>query len=191
MPNGWKEFRLGDITTQSKGLTYKSEDYGSRKNGFPFLTLKNVARGGGYSPKGLKFYRGEFKPMHKVDIGDVLFANTDLTRNGDVVGSPLYFDGLGFKIITLFSMDLSKLLVDAAKINSRFLYYLMMTYKLRKFMINLSAGSTALRLDTKSVRNLRILLPPPPRTKKRLLPFFLPLMRWLRTFRAKSRNSRI
>ena len=33
-------------------------------------------------------FKGEYREHHALNIGDILFANTDLTRNGDVVGSP-------------------------------------------------------------------------------------------------------
>ena len=166
VPEGWATKRLSDVTTQTKGLTYKSEDYGDENNGLPFLTLKSISKSGGYSPLGLKFYKGDFKPHHLIESGDILFANTDLTRDGDVVGSPLYFDSFEFQTKPLYSMDLSKLVVDPSESVGKFLYYLLMTHRVKRFMINASAGSTVLHLDTKSVKSLPIILPPLPEQKK-------------------------
>ncbi|MDA7748401.1 restriction endonuclease subunit S [Gammaproteobacteria bacterium] len=166
VPEGWSSMRLGEVTTQTRGLTYKSEDYGDGLDGHPFLTLKSISKSGGYSSRGLKFYKGNFKPHHLIENGDILFANTDLTRAGDVVGSPLYFDKFEFKTKPLYSMDLSKLVVDSSKSDGKFLYYLLMVPRIKRFMINVSAGSTVLHLDTKSVKNLSILLPPLPEQKK-------------------------
>ena len=98
LSEGWTVKKLSDVTIQTKGLTYKSEDYGDENNGLPFLTLKSISKSGGYSPIGLKFYKGDFKPHHLIESGDILFANTDLTRDGDVVGSPLYFDSFYYLI---------------------------------------------------------------------------------------------
>lgn len=166
VPDGWATKRLSDVTTQTKGLTYKSEDYGDENNGLPFLTLKSISKSGGYSPLGLKYYKGDFKPHHLIESGDILFANTDLTRDGDVVGSPLYFYSFEFQTKPLYSMDLSKLVVDPSESVGKFLYYLLMTYRVKRFMINASAGSTVLHLDTKSVKSLPIILPPLPEQRK-------------------------
>ena len=149
-----------------KGLTYKSEDYTDESNGLPFLTLKSISKRGGYSPDGLKFYGGDFKQHHILQVGDILFANTDLTRDGDVVGNPLYFEGFGFTDKTLYSMDLSRLIVASDKVDGKFLYYLMMTPGIKRLMVNLSAGSTVLHLDTKRIWNLSVTLPSLPEQKK-------------------------
>ncbi|MCY4262406.1 MAG: restriction endonuclease subunit S [Candidatus Dadabacteria bacterium] len=164
VPGGWKKLRLKNVSVQMKGLTYKSEDYTDESNGLPFLTLKSVSKSGGYSPEGLKFYGGDFKEHHILSVGDILFANTDLTRDGDVVGSPLYFEGFADK--SLYSMDLSRLITDPDKADSKFLYYLIMTHRIKRFMVNFSAGSTVLHLDTKRVQELFVTLPPLSEQKK-------------------------
>jgi type I restriction enzyme, S subunit len=166
VPEGWVSSKLKDVSVLTKGLTYASSDYSDEQNGLPFLTLKSISKDGGYSPVGLKFYKGEYREHHALNIGDVLFANTDLTRNGDVVGSPLFFDGFGFAETTLYSMDLSKLKVDPQKLHSKFLYYLLMTHGVKRYMVNSSAGSTVLHLDTNRVKELDLNIPPLPEQKK-------------------------
>ena len=166
VPDGWITGKLKEFALLTKGLTYASSDYSDEHNGLPFLTLKSISKDGGYSPKGLKFYKGEFKEHHVLNFGDVLFANTDLTRNGDVVGSPLFFDGFGFSDQTLYSMDLSKLKVDPSNTDAKFLYFLLMTHRVKRWMVNSSAGSTVLHLDTKRVKEIILNLPPLPEQKK-------------------------
>ena len=165
VPRDWLLAKLKDISALTKGLTYSSADYSDDKNGLAFLTLKSISKDGGYSPFGLKFYKGEFKEHHTIKIGDVLFANTDLTRGGDVVGSPLFFDGFNTNRTTLYSMDLSKLAVDPGKVHSKFLYYSLMTHSVKRYMINSSAGSTVLHLDTNRVKELELKLPSLPEQK--------------------------
>ena len=166
VPEGWITGKLKEFALLTKGLTYASSDYSDEHNGLPFLTLKSISKDGGYSPKGLKFYKGEFKEHHVLNFGDVLFANTDLTRNGDVVGSPLFFNGFGFSDQALYSMDLSKLKVDPCNTDAKFLYFLLMTHRVKRWMVNSSAGSTVLHLDTKRVREITLNLPPLPEQKK-------------------------
>jgi type I restriction enzyme, S subunit len=160
IPKNWSIVKLKDIAVLIKGVTYASRDYSDEHDGLPFLTLKSIAKNGGYSPNGLKFYRGDYKEHHVLKFGDIIFANTDLTRNGDVVGSPVFFDKIGLDKKTLFSMDLSKLTVNLEKVDSQFLYYLLMTHRVKRWMVNSSAGSTVLHLDTKRVKELILPLPP-------------------------------
>ena len=63
-------------------------------------------------------------------------------------------------------MDLSKLAVDPGKVHSKFLYYSLMTDGVKRYMINSSAGSTVLHLDTNRVKELELKLPPLPEQKK-------------------------
>jgi len=166
VPKGWFSKKLKEVSILTKGLTYKSSDYSDKQNGLPFLTLKSISRNGGYSPVGLKFYKGKYKEHHLLSIGDILFANTDLTRNGDVVGNPLFFDGFILDKTILYSMDLSKLNVDPQNIHSKFLYYLLMTHRVKRYMVNSSAGSTVLHLDTSRVKELDLNIPPLTEQKK-------------------------
>lgn len=166
IPQSWKLVKLGEVSVLTKGLTYASSDYADAENGFPFLTLKSILKDGGYSPEGLKYFNGRYEKQHILSTGDVLFANTDLTRDGDVVGSPLYFDGSDFSTVALYSMDLSKLQVDDRKVDSKYLYFFLMTHYAKRYMVNSSAGSTVLHLDTKRVAELKFNVPPIPEQKK-------------------------
>lgn len=57
------------------------------------------------------------------------------------------------------SMDLSKLVIDSFQIDSKFLYYKLMTDKVRRFMQDHASGSTVLHLQTKAVPTLELLIP--------------------------------
>jgi len=85
----WIETTLGAISTQRKGINYKSEDYCPDDTGHPFITIKCFQKGGGYEPTGIKFYDGRSTKADHLNHGDILFSVTDLTRAGDIVGSPL------------------------------------------------------------------------------------------------------
>lgn len=166
VPDGWYELSFSDFGKLVKGVTYSSKDYSAKDTGHPFLTIKCISKNGGFSEQGLKFYGGKFKEDHVLKSGDIVFANTDLTRNGDIVGSPLKMTELGFAKPPLFSMDLSKVVLDEEKIDSFFFYYWMMQPFVKRFMVNASAGSTVLHLDTKTVVKLRGLFPILPEQQK-------------------------
>jgi len=165
VPDGWKLHKFGDIAEFYKGLTYATSNYSDKYTGYPFITLKCIKKDGGFSTVGLKYYDGTFKPHHIVNTGDVVFANTDLTRDGDVVGSPLRVPLLHSDRPSLISMDLSKVLPKDGT-DSNFIYYWLKMPTIKRFMINYSAGSTVLHLHTSSVPNIPVLTPPLPEQQK-------------------------
>ena len=165
VPDGWKDLKFGDLAQMYKGLTYATSNYSDKENGFPFITLKCIKKNGGFSEVGLKHYEGKYKPSHVVEEGDVVFANTDLTRNGDVVGSPLQVPYIASDRPNLISMDLSKV-IPKDGVDKGFIYYWLKTPKVKRYMINFSAGSTVLHLNTGSVPSIPVLTPPLPEQQK-------------------------
>jgi type I restriction enzyme S subunit len=155
---GWTRKSLGSFTQFIKGITYASEDYCKEDEGAIFLTIKCVSKSGGFKLEGIKYYRGIIHENEKLKEGDILISNTDLTRDGDIVGCPIMVPFFGANEVTM-SMDLSKLVIDSFQIDSKFLYYKLMTDKVRRFMQDHASGSTVLHLQTKAVPTLELLIP--------------------------------
>ena len=155
---GWTQKSLGSFTQFIKGITYASEDYCKEDEGAIFLTIKCVSKSGGFKLEGIKYYRGIIHENEKLKEGDILISNTDLTRDGDIVGCPIMVPFLGANEVTM-SMDLSKLVIDLFQVDSKFLYYKLMTDKVRRFMQDHASGSTVLHLQTKAVPTLELLIP--------------------------------
>jgi type I restriction enzyme, S subunit len=158
IPEGWSATKFGNIANIFKGVTYKSEHYDAA--GKPFITLKCIGKGGGFKERGLKYYSGPFKREHITEAGDILIANTDLTRDGDVIGAPVFVPTLPGECI--FSMDLSRIEILKAIAVQKFIYYSLCSETARQFMKENSSGSTVLHLSLKSLPNLNVLLPPLP-----------------------------
>lgn len=158
-PSGWLQTKLGDVARLRKGLTYKSSHYSNEQDGMIFLTLKSIQRGGGFNTGGIKYYAGDFDTTAVVKEGDLIIANTDITRDAEVVGAPMLLPKF-HKQPALISMDLSVLDVDKKKADARFLYYLLQTSIVRNFMRDHSSGSTVLHLKTRDVPGLAVTLPP-------------------------------
>ncbi|WP_421711409.1 restriction endonuclease subunit S [Alcanivorax sp.] len=165
VPERWTKCNFQDAANLVKGLTYSTGDYSTKELGHPFITLKCIQKNGGFSQGGLKYYSGKYKSSQTVSAGDVVFANTDLTRDGDVVGSPLIVPEIASDKTPLISMDLSKVVVKNGYSDS-FIYYWLQTTEVKRQMINLSAGSTVLHLSTKDVPFIRLLAPPLPEQQK-------------------------
>lgn len=159
IPGGWRKVGLTDISQIRKGLTYKSTDYGSENDGITFVTLKCIAKGGGFNQEGIKFYKGKYDRSNTVRAGDLIIANTDLTRAGDIIGAPLFMPPVNDYSV-LISMDLSAINIDEDQITKKFLYYYLLQDRVRQFMRSISSGSTVLHLHLKSLKDFQIYLPP-------------------------------
>jgi len=156
--DGWIKTQLGEIATLVKGISYASEDYCGAGEGAVFITIKCVSKAGGFKREGIKYFKGSIAPSQLLQPGELLIANTDLTRAGDIVGCPMVVPIMSGEIITM-SMDLSKIVEDDAKIDRNFLYYKLMTDSVRHFMKDHASGSTVLHLQTRAVPNLELEIP--------------------------------
>jgi type I restriction enzyme, S subunit len=155
----WKEIEFSKFAKLTKGISYTSSDYCNEGEGAIFVTLKCIAKAGGFSQRGIKYFKGFIPKRQLIKKGDLLFANTDLTRNGDIVGCPVYLPDLGNDYQVTMSMDLSRVDFIDENIDPEFIYYKMMSDDVRKFMKENSSGSTVLHLKTSKVPTLKLSIP--------------------------------
>lgn len=150
-------YRLDEIAEFSKGINYSSSDYTDSSSGITFITIKSILKGGGYDKTGLKTIRNRFSQQNFLAENDLLIAITDLTRDGDIVGSPILIpkqlNG------SLASMDLVKIVPNISVACSRYLYYYLMLPSTRRYFVNHSSGSTVLHLETRSIPKLNLTMP--------------------------------
>src|SRR6266436_3028088 len=120
MSDSWQRTSIGESARITKGVTYSSTDYASEDNGHVFLTIKCFAKGGGFNSEGVKFFRGVHSLEQELQPGELLVAKTDLTRNGDIIGSPMRAPDFGNGRKVLPSMDLAVLRPLDKNTNLRF-----------------------------------------------------------------------
>jgi len=155
----WKECRLGDICSFSRGYTYGSDTYANSITRNAFLTLKSVAKGGGFNSRGLKFITNKVDERFSARPGDLLCAVTDVTRDAPVVGAPLLIpEDLRDYDQVCFSMDLVKLTVST-DISNAFLYFLLQIPDIRRRARALASGSTVLHLDLQGYKKVKVRIP--------------------------------
>jgi len=159
IPDDWEIDTLGNHTNLIKGISYRSEDYCSEEDGLIFINLKCVRRNGGFRKEGIKYYNGGITEEQFVKPGEILIANTDITQNREVIGSPVKVPDLKNDRQMCISLDLSKLDVTSKNLDSNFLYYYLMSPRARHFMISNGNGTTVVHLSTKNVPNMIIPLP--------------------------------
>lgn len=151
-----KAVLLGDYVNIEKGLTYTSSDYSSESEGNILVNLKSFEKYGGFNKNGIKYYKGNYKKNHVLKRGDLIIANTDITRNGDVIGYPVIVPDFGDRIV-LFTMDVSALRIkNTKKMLAKFLYYLLKTKWAHWYMYVHSSGTTVLHLDVSAIPKMKI-----------------------------------
>ncbi len=155
----WKDIEFAKFAKLTKGISYTSADYCKEGEGAIFITLKCIAKAGGFSQRGIKYYKGFIPTKQLIKKGDLLFANTDITRDGDIVGCPVYLPDLGSDSLITMSMDLSRVDFINERIDPKFIYYQLMIDSTRKFMKENSSGSTVLHLNTSKVYSLKLSIP--------------------------------
>ena len=84
----YKQVLLGDFFKFEKGLGYKGE-FLAEDSDVALIGMDSHEEGGGYKEGSEKPYSGPYKEIHVSNPGDVIFAATDLTQDGHVLGSPL------------------------------------------------------------------------------------------------------
>jgi type I restriction enzyme, S subunit len=151
MSETWQLRTVGESVSITKGITYASSDYAPENEGHVFLTIKCFAKGGGFNAEGIKYFRGIYSPEQEIQPGELLVAKTDLTRDGDIIGSPMIVPDFGEGRKMLPSMDLSVMRSLNEDTEILFLFYRLMLGDARRFMWAHSAGSTVLHLESKAL----------------------------------------
>jgi len=155
----WQESSWSDVVTRTTGISYASGDLGSPGEGLPFINLKSIGRGGGYRPEGLKWYQGAYKESQVVQVGELLIANTDLTRDKAILGCPVIVPNLPDFERACISLDISKVVPDPTRLLTGFLYEYLQLVSSRDFMRTHSSGTTVMHLKTKELVSLRVRYP--------------------------------
>ncbi len=158
--SSWPDIALGDVATLVRGISYNTPDLADVGEGRPFITLKCFEKGGGFRLDGLKGFRSRADASYVVKPGDLLIANTDLTREASVVGVPAIVPQELYGSRPVISMDVSLVRVENTKADTRFIAHALALPRSRTFMKDNSAGSTVLHLKVGQVPRLQIPFPP-------------------------------
>jgi type I restriction enzyme S subunit len=159
IPKGWKVAQLNEITKSVRGISYKSADLQESK--VALVTLKSIARGGGYQEEGLKPYTGGFKPEQEVKPGEIVVAHTDLTQSAEVLGKAARVRSHHNFSKLVASLDLAILRPIQQSISSEFLYGLLSQPNFQEHAYGYANGTTVLHLSAKALPEYRFIMPSP------------------------------
>jgi len=158
IPMGWNSTKLSCVAELVKGVSYRSSELG--KSEVALVTLKSVARGGGYREDGLKPYRGHFKEGQRVQQGDIVIAHTDVTQAAEVLGRAARVQKPPDFTSLVASLDLVIVRPRNGSTSREFLYGLLSQEDYNKYAFGHSNGTTVLHLSHTALPNYSFPMPP-------------------------------
>jgi restriction endonuclease S subunit len=184
-PMGWTPIKLSCVARFVKGVSYRSSEL--QESNAALVTLKSVARGGGYREDGLKSYSGQFKSEQVVQQGDIVVAHTDVTQAADVLGRVARVRA-DLKHSTLVaSLDLVIVRPKDATTSREFLYELLSRDEFKDHAYGYSNGTTVLHLSHKALPEYLFPMPPTP-VREAFTNIVAPLFQQMDTNRAQSQT---
>lgn len=159
IPEGWEVRHLIDFIEIDKGISYKGKYL--TDDGLPMANLKCISINGGFLREGTKPYAGDYSSRHIVGPGDLIFANTDITQAGNIIGTPGIVPKKGFENGGLASHHISIVrLRKNIPITKIFLYHLLLSGGFREYAKGCSSGTTVLGFRASDALKFPFLLPP-------------------------------
>lgn len=159
IPKGWLVGRLGDLAGLDKGLSYKGEGLVD-DGGLPMVNLGCFAGEGLFKTQNIKRYRGDFKERHLVKTGDLLVANTDMTQNRIILGSPALLPKIDGEDCFLFTHHTFAMRFKlGAERWRRYVYFTLLQPEFREVAEGFATGTTVLALPKDGLLNLSLVLP--------------------------------
>ena len=154
LPEGWRIDRLEDVCEIQKGLSYKGKHLVD--TGIPMVNLGSVKPGGGYRAEKIKYYNGDFKERHLAVPGDIIIANTDMTYDRVILGSPFMLTkSIGEKV--LFTHHLFN--VKSNEMLKWYIYYYIKSPIFREMAESCVTGTTVLALPKNDIVNFEVIIP--------------------------------
>jgi len=147
IPKGWKVAKLSDFITLNKGISYKGKFLSD--TGIPMVNLGNISKNGDFIYKKIKYYSGEFKIRHVITQGDIVIANTDITQDRLVLGSPAIVPPLNSKEI-IFTHHIFAVRNNSI-LGNYFLYHLLQTPHYHSNVISYATGTTVLAISKEAI----------------------------------------
>ncbi|WGU40938.1 restriction endonuclease subunit S [Phenylobacterium sp. NIBR 498073] len=161
-PENWSRAFLGDYFALERGLSYKGEFLADEGN--PMINLGCFLGRGRFSNESLKRYVGEYRPRHTVSIGDLVIANTDMTQDRVILGSPHIVEDCPDTQPLLFSHH-----VYAARPRSpgaeawvQFFFYHLLQPAFRERAEGFATGTTVLALPKDAIERFEFVMPSEP-----------------------------
>ncbi|MBU3615518.1 restriction endonuclease subunit S [Polynucleobacter sp. Latsch14-2] len=152
----WLENNLGDFVGFTSGHPFDGSKFGM--DGKKLVIPKNFTKfgHGNFSTEYSKFTTEEANPKYICRSGDLLLLMTDLSRECELLGKPLYLKNDDKEV--LLNQRIARVEPSEA-IHLPFLLNLLLTDKYHKKIKELATGSTVKHLSISSIREIRLNYP--------------------------------
>lgn len=150
----WKSDRLGNYLTVERGLSYKGKFLAD--DGIPMINLGNVMPDGVFRLEKNKYYTGEYKEKVTASPGDIVVANTDMTQNREVIGTPIIIPTL-YNDKVIFSHHIYGL--KNLKLPKMYVFYSLLTDEWNGIAGGSATGTTVLALPKDAIEEYIITIP--------------------------------
>ena len=157
IPKGWRTGLLGEIVEFIKGVSYRSAELMPSK--YALVTLKSIARGGGFNNDGFKEFDGRYKESQTLIEGDTVIAQTDITQNAEVVGCPAIVENPFNYDKLIASIDIVKCLPKNDNLTAEVIYYFLKDQNFKDYCLSHTNGSTVLHLRSSELPNYKLAIP--------------------------------
>lgn len=157
VPINWDYKKLGHFIELINGLSYTSDEI-EGENGLEFISLSSFQRNGGYKKDGIKFYSGSYNDEDLVYPGNLCVAATDLTKNSEIIGSPLLVPKLKTNRF-LISCDVVKINLLNDSLSKGFINNLLKQSHYRRYIKGFTSGTNVLHLDKKGLLRYKTVVP--------------------------------
>ena len=159
IPAFWEITTLRGHHNIERGISYTSKDISSGK-GTPMINLACIDINRNYRDGQLKYYANDVSADKQLTGNELLIACTDLTRNADIVGSPILVPKIAQQMT--FSMDMAKLEVDNCIFDKYYLYMTLRTKYYHNFIKKYASGTNVLHLNLDGLNWYTMWVPPLP-----------------------------
>jgi type I restriction enzyme S subunit len=125
------------------------------------VTIKSFERTGGFKADGIKAIAPSknIKKCKQCDVGDILVAHTDLTKNQEIIGAPVLITTLGDFSSLIFSMDLVKVIPSSNLYGSVIIYQSLLASAFQKYSLGFCSGTTVVHLNKRALNTFVVSLP--------------------------------
>ena len=152
--DSWIDDKLGNYLSVDRGLSYKGQFLS--ETGVPMINLGNVMPNGVFRIEKNKYYSGDYKDKVTIKVGDIVIANTDMTQNREVIGTPVIVPPI-YEDRIIFSHHIYGL--RNLKLPKMYIFYTLLTDEWNAIAGGSATGTTVLALPKETIENYVITIP--------------------------------
>jgi type I restriction enzyme S subunit len=156
----WSDVKLSEVIDVKHGFAFSGDNIREDPPGDILLTPGNFAVGGGFKRDKYKYFDGHVPDEYVLQESDLIVTMTDLSKQADTLGYPaLVPKSQQFRF--LHNQRLGKVLIrDEAKVDRRFIFYLLRTPAYRHEVLASATGTTVKHTSPSRILGFKTSIPP-------------------------------